>query len=124
MSLLLTQGYEGFNVDDEEDWERAERSSQAAGRRSLRSRDRRMLAHMDGRKPETLFCDAGWRPWIFLKATADDGSIGWAEITHAGRPGLAGIVDDLPHSSSAATSRPVEAVYWDLYRARARAPAP
>jgi hypothetical protein len=21
---------------------------------------------------ETLYCDAGWRPWIFLKATTDD----------------------------------------------------
>ena len=30
---------------------------------------------------ETLFCDAGWRPWIFVKATADDGSVGWAEVT-------------------------------------------
>ena len=27
---------------------------------------------------ETLFCDAGWRPWIFLKATTDDGLVGWA----------------------------------------------
>jgi len=42
---------------------------------------------------ETLFCDAGWRPWIFLKATADDGSVGWAEITdsHGSPRGLAGI---------------------------------
>ena len=30
---------------------------------------------------ETLFCDAGWRPWIFLKATTDDGAVAWAEIT-------------------------------------------
>jgi len=46
---------------------------------------------------ETLFCDAGWRPWIFLKATADDGSVGWAEITdsHGSPRGLAGIVEDL-----------------------------
>ena len=46
---------------------------------------------------ETLFCDAGWRPWIFLKATADDGSVGWAEITdsHGSPHGLAGVVQDL-----------------------------
>jgi hypothetical protein len=31
---FLTQGYEGFNVDDEEDWERAERLL-ASGRASL-----------------------------------------------------------------------------------------
>ena len=30
---------------------------------------------------EPLYCDAGWRPWIFLKATTDDGAVGWAEIT-------------------------------------------
>ena len=46
---------------------------------------------------ETLFCDAGWRPWIFLKATTDDGLVGWAEITdsHGSPRGLAGIVEDL-----------------------------
>ena len=22
---------------------------------------------------ETLSCDAGWRPWLFVKATADEG---------------------------------------------------
>ena len=22
---------------------------------------------------ETLSCDAGWRPWLFVKATTDDG---------------------------------------------------
>ena len=46
---------------------------------------------------ETLYCDAGWRPWIFLKATTDDGAVGWAEITdsHGSPHGLAGIVEDL-----------------------------
>jgi L-alanine-DL-glutamate epimerase-like enolase superfamily enzyme len=46
---------------------------------------------------ETLYCDAGWRPWIFLKATTDDGLVGWAEITdsHGSPRGLAGIVEDL-----------------------------
>ena len=28
---------------------------------------------------ETLICDAGWRPWIFVKATTDDGLVGWGE---------------------------------------------
>ena len=46
---------------------------------------------------ETLFCDAGWRPWIFVKATAADGLVGWAEVTdsHGSPHGLAGIVEDL-----------------------------
>ena len=57
---------------------------------------------------ETLFCDAGWRPWIFLKATADDGSVGWAEITdsHGSPHGLAGIVEDLAPLVVGATPDP------------------
>ena len=46
---------------------------------------------------ETLTCDAGWRPWIFVKATTDDGLVGWSEITdsHGSPRGLSGIVEDL-----------------------------
>ena len=73
---------------------------------------------------ETLFCDAGWRPWIFLKATADDGSVGWAEITdsHGSPHGLAGIVEDLAPLVVGRDPRPVEAIYWDLYRATRQSP--
>src|SRR4029453_7230593 len=47
---------------------------------------------------ETLTCDAGWRPWIFLKATTDDGLVGWAEITdsHGSPRGLAGVAEGPP----------------------------
>ena len=73
---------------------------------------------------ETLFCDAGWRPWIFLKATTDDGLVGWAEITdsHGSPRGLAGIVEDLSPLVVGRDPRPVEAVYWDLYRATRQSP--
>jgi len=73
---------------------------------------------------ETLFCDAGWRPWIFLKATADDGSVGWAEITdsHGSPNGLAGIVEDLAPVVVGRDPRAVEAVYWDLYRHTRQSP--
>ena len=73
---------------------------------------------------ETLFCDAGWRPWIFVKATADDGSVGWAEITdsHGSPRGLAGIVEDLAPLVVGRDPRPVESVYWDLYRATRQSP--
>jgi galactonate dehydratase len=73
---------------------------------------------------ETLFCDAGWRPWIFLKATADDGSIGWAEITdsHGSPRGLAGIVEDLAPLVVGRDPRPVEGIYWDLYRHTRQSP--
>jgi L-alanine-DL-glutamate epimerase-like enolase superfamily enzyme len=73
---------------------------------------------------ETLFCDAGWRPWIFLKATADDGSIGWAEITdsHGSPHGLAGIVEDLAPLVVGRDPRAVESIYWDLYRHTRQSP--
>jgi galactonate dehydratase len=73
---------------------------------------------------ETLVCDAGWRPWIFLKATADDGLVGWAEITdsHGSPSGLAGVVDDLSPLVVGRDPRAGEAVYWDLYRATRQSP--
>jgi galactonate dehydratase len=73
---------------------------------------------------ETLYCDAGWRPWIFLKATADDGTIGWAEITdsHGSPRGLAGIVEDLAPLVVGREPRMVERVVWDLLRATRQSP--
>ena len=73
---------------------------------------------------ETLFCDAGWRPWIFLKATADDGAVGWAEITdsHGSPHGLAGIVEDLSPHVVNRDPRAVERIVWDLFRATRQSP--
>jgi galactonate dehydratase len=73
---------------------------------------------------ETLYCDAGWRPWIFLKATADDGSVGWAEITdsHGSPRGLAAIVEDLTPLVVGRDARAVERIVWDLFRATRQSP--
>ena len=73
---------------------------------------------------ETYFCDAGWRPWIFLKATTDDGLVGWAEITdsHGSPRGLAGIVEDLAPLVVGRDPRAVERIYWDLYRHTRQSP--
>lgn len=73
---------------------------------------------------ETLFCDAGWRPWIFLKATTDDGLVGWAEITdsHGSPRGLAGIVEDLAPLVVGRDPRAGERLYWDLYRHTRQSP--
>jgi L-alanine-DL-glutamate epimerase-like enolase superfamily enzyme len=73
---------------------------------------------------ETLFCDAGWRPWIFLKLTTDDGTVGWSEITdsHGSPRGLAGIVEDLAPLVVGRDPRATEAIYWDLYRATRQSP--
>jgi galactonate dehydratase len=73
---------------------------------------------------ETLFCDAGWRPWIFLKATTDDGAVGWAEMTdsHGSPRGLAGIVEDLAPHVVGRDARAVERIVWDLFRATRQSP--
>jgi L-alanine-DL-glutamate epimerase-like enolase superfamily enzyme len=73
---------------------------------------------------DTLFCDAGWRPWIFLKATTDDGLQGWAEITdsHGSPHGLAGIIRDLEPHVVGRDPRAVERIVWELFRATRQSP--
>jgi galactonate dehydratase len=73
---------------------------------------------------ETLFCDAGWRPWIFVKATTDDDLVGWAEVTdsHGSPRGLAGIVEDLAPLVVGRDPRATERVYWELYRHTRQSP--
>src|SRR5690242_3402454 len=44
---------------------------------------------------ETFLCDAGWRPWIFVKVTTDDGLVGWGECSDGRNPhGVVGAVKD------------------------------
>ncbi len=73
---------------------------------------------------ETLFCDAGWRPWIFIKITTDKGLIGYSEITDSnGSPrAIAGCIDDLKPLLLNQDPRPYEKIYWDLYRATRQSP--
>jgi L-alanine-DL-glutamate epimerase-like enolase superfamily enzyme len=68
---------------------------------------------------ETLHCDAGWRPWTFVKITTDEGLVGWSECTDSnGSPrGLAACVSDLSALVIGQDPRAVEKLYWDLYRA-------
>jgi L-alanine-DL-glutamate epimerase-like enolase superfamily enzyme len=75
-------------------------------------------------KLDTLFCDAGWRPWIFLKATTEDGAVGWAEVTdsHGSPRGLAGVVEDLAPLVVGRDARAVERIVWDLFRATRQSP--
>jgi L-alanine-DL-glutamate epimerase-like enolase superfamily enzyme len=83
-----------------------------------------MLAAVKVAALETLQCDAGWRPWIFLKATTEDGLVGWSEITdsHGSPRGLAGIVEDLAPLVVGRDARAVERIYWDLYRHTRQSP--
>src|SRR2546425_3969623 len=68
---------------------------------------------------EVVFCDAAWRPWMFLKATTDEGRVGWSVITISnGSPhGLAGAIEDLAPLVVGRDPRATERISSDLYRA-------
>ena len=139
VASFFTTGHEGLNIDDEDDWERAEHLV-ATGAAPLPAISREPFAGVEGltqrRAPvarrgfprvarvETLFCDAGWRPWIFVKATSEDGLVGWAEITdsHGSPRGLAGIVEDFAPLVVGRDVRAVEQLYWELYRQTRQSP--
>ncbi len=75
-------------------------------------------------KIDTFFCDAGWRPWIFIKISTDDGIIGWSECTdsHGSPHGLAGVVSDLEKLLLGKDPRQVEYLYWLMHSATRQSP--
>lgn len=70
---------------------------------------------------DTLHCDAGWRPWTFVKIVTDEGLVGWSECTdsHGSPRGIAGVVEDLASLLIGKDPREVERLYW-LMRSRTR----
>lgn len=55
-----------------------------------RSRDVRVV------KLEPMACDAGWRPYHFLKLSTDDGVVGWSEYDEGfGSPGVTQVIEKL-----------------------------
>ena len=73
---------------------------------------------------KTLHCDAGWRPWTFIKIATDEGLVGWSECTdsHGSTRGIAGIVHDLEGLLLGQDPRATEKLYWDMYRATRQSP--
>lgn len=73
---------------------------------------------------ETIHCDAGWRPWTFIKITTREGLVGWSEVTdsHGAPRGLSGIVEDLAPLVVGRDPRATEKIFWDLYRATRQTP--
>src|SRR6266699_6345224 len=66
---------------------------------------------------EAFHCDAGWRPWTFVKVETDDGLVGWGECSDSRNPyGLAGSVRDLTDLLIGEDPRAVERLYWDMLR--------
>jgi L-alanine-DL-glutamate epimerase-like enolase superfamily enzyme len=68
-------------------------------------------------KVETFLCDAGWRPWTFVKVTTDDGLVGWGECSDGRQPhAVAGAVRDYQGVLLGQDPRQVERLYWDMFR--------
>jgi L-alanine-DL-glutamate epimerase-like enolase superfamily enzyme len=62
-------------------------------------------------------CDAGWRPWTFVKIETDEGLVGWGECSDSRNPlGVAGCVRDFEPLLVGEDPRAIERLYWDLLR--------
>jgi galactonate dehydratase len=73
---------------------------------------------MQIRRVEVFQCDAGWRPWTFVKVETDDGLVGWGECSDSRNPlGIAGCIRDFEPLLIGEDPRAVERLYWDLLRA-------
>jgi L-alanine-DL-glutamate epimerase-like enolase superfamily enzyme len=72
---------------------------------------------------ETMICDAGWRPWTFVKIQTDTGLTGYGECSDNRTPrAIAGCVEDLKSLLLGQDPRPIERLYWDMYRATRQSP--
>jgi L-alanine-DL-glutamate epimerase-like enolase superfamily enzyme len=66
---------------------------------------------------QALHCDAGWRPWTFVKVVTDEGLVGWGECSDGRNPyGIAGCVQDFRELLIGEDPMPIERLYWDLLR--------
>ncbi len=63
-------------------------------------------------KVETKHCDAGWRPWSYVKIETDEGITGWGEYGDGWSPsyGVPGCVRDLSKMLVGRDPRPVESL--------------
>ena len=73
---------------------------------------------------KTLHCDAGWRPWTFVKITTDEGLIGWSECTdsHGAPSGIEGAVKNLSQLLIGQDPRLIEKLYWQIYSRTRQSP--
>jgi L-alanine-DL-glutamate epimerase-like enolase superfamily enzyme len=67
---------------------------------------------------QAFLCDAGWRPWTFVKVETDDGLVGWGECSDSRNPfGVVGCVRDFEDVLLGEDARAIERLYWDMLRA-------
>ncbi|MBI2951221.1 mandelate racemase/muconate lactonizing enzyme family protein [bacterium] len=66
---------------------------------------------------ETFVVDGGWRPWVFVAVRTDAPVTGYGECSDPRNPlGVAGAIRDLESVLIEKDPRPVEKLYWDMYR--------
>mgnify|MGYP001055944786 FL=1 len=75
-------------------------------------------------KIETMHCDAGWRPWTFIKISTDSSIVGWSECTdsHGSPLGIAGVVQDLTNLLVGQDPRLIERLRWEIYSRTRQSP--
>jgi L-alanine-DL-glutamate epimerase-like enolase superfamily enzyme len=72
---------------------------------------------------ETFVVDAGWRPWQFVAVRTDTGLTGYGECSDGRNPyGIVGAIRDFEPVLVGRDPRPVERIYWDLYRMARQSP--
>ena len=65
----------------------------------------------------TFIVDAGWRPWIFVKIEADDGTVGYGECSDGRSPhGIVSTIRDMSDLLIGADPTAFEMRYWDMMR--------
>lgn len=72
---------------------------------------------------ETFVVDAGWRPWSFVAVRTDEGITGYGECSDGRLPySVVGTAEELQTILLGKDPRPVEQLYWDMYRVARQSP--
>src|SRR5438034_11351127 len=75
------------------------------------------IGRMRIKRVQAFICDAGWRPWVFVKVETDDGLTGWGECSDGRMPrSVAAAVEDVKGPLLGQDPRLVEKHYWTMYR--------
>ena len=73
---------------------------------------------------QSYIVSGGWRPWIFVKVTTDDGIVGWSECSDGRSPnGVCGTIHDLKAHVIGKDPRPYEMRFWDMIRGSRQSPS-
>ncbi len=73
---------------------------------------------------KTFIVSGGWRPWIFVKVSTDEGITGWGECSDGRSPnGVCGTIHDLKRHVLGKDPRAFEMRFWDMIRGSRQSPS-